>query len=911
MAVAILEGFAWGLLFSLWWKQPLMAAVAAIACASLGTQLAIASTTDAYDAFSLDAYHNAIPGRLLICVAVLAVDLLLGKYWLYPSPHCVNPFRTLEQPRTTKSTVRRTPWPVQKMFTRLLWQTCRESWKSILKVLSLSFGLIAVLMIPAYIQSTHDFLRALPFVALIPPALLGAMAFRADQQRDHRLFLATHAVKPRYVWFARHAIWLTVVIIMGLSIQLVARWVLQANLSNALNHFLGGGRGRSIFDLLGVRHYRFGPSQWTLVWQFQNVELTARAAILTAWSAFIAAYGIGQLGSMLLKQSLLSGFLAILFGLIIATWSVLMFMWEMNPLWFVLPIGLSAMLATWLRVPAWILGKNHLQRWLAPAATLLLPLIAIVSMVPATRMTQVNQPTPNYPFLREPLDISVRAFQDLEKRQKETQLKLERLGISLLHTSLLHNIDEVAVDGKSLEDFGVEDRALELFSSGNKDKLEPEDLKILNRFELAQQELFYEQNKAVIPAALEILNHPQVAIPRRPPYFSTTFFDLTHNLATLLDDDAQKLTAQGQLDEAWQRLKAIIPLKADFLFDSDRIDNYSNIIEWAQNPNQTSERLKRSIVELQALFDALPLPRDTILVQREYARKVLLGKEPPRDYGNPLPLLLHNLLGEQARSLSALDQLTVQALNYADAVVALSQGAYSDLGFHSGLTDNPRELLRIAPSSNLDANNEIVFRGDKNTATLANNLAQTYATSFLAAEQFGNSAELNYLLYSWMTGETYRRALLVQLALMAYQLDHGHYPETLAELTPNYLPEYIQDPFSDNGFEYRPQGLEYKLIGIGPKEISADTPMIWSVGQGNVQLKQNTPEEMFLRFRHPSSPATDAVSIPDDQFSPNYELRNTEIGTNARYVFPLPKIETPTAEESSVEEVDNTNTGQE
>src|SRR5690606_37796798 len=36
--IAVLEFLAWGLLFSLWWKHPLLAAVAAIAAASLGTQ---------------------------------------------------------------------------------------------------------------------------------------------------------------------------------------------------------------------------------------------------------------------------------------------------------------------------------------------------------------------------------------------------------------------------------------------------------------------------------------------------------------------------------------------------------------------------------------------------------------------------------------------------------------------------------------------------------------------------------------------------------------------------------------------------------------------------------------------------------------------------------------------------------
>jgi len=83
--VAVLEATAWGLLFSLCMKQPLLAAVSAIGAASFGAQLAIAATPTASHAFSIISYREAVPARLLMTLAVFAVDLWLAARWLKPA----------------------------------------------------------------------------------------------------------------------------------------------------------------------------------------------------------------------------------------------------------------------------------------------------------------------------------------------------------------------------------------------------------------------------------------------------------------------------------------------------------------------------------------------------------------------------------------------------------------------------------------------------------------------------------------------------------------------------------------------------------------------------------------------------------------------------------------------------------
>jgi len=61
------------------------------------------------------------------------------------------------------------------------------------------------------------------------------------------------------------------------------------------------------------------------------------------------------------------------------------------------------------------------------------------------------------------------------------------------------------------------------------------------------------------------------------------------------------------------------------------------------------------------------------------------------------------------------------------------------------------------------------------------------------------------------------RLLELQIALRAYRLQHGAYPETLQQLSPGILAQIPTDPFSDNqAFKYRTVGQKYLLYSIGP-----------------------------------------------------------------------------------------------
>ncbi|HZZ71743.1 MAG TPA: type II secretion system protein GspG [Pirellulales bacterium] len=70
-------------------------------------------------------------------------------------------------------------------------------------------------------------------------------------------------------------------------------------------------------------------------------------------------------------------------------------------------------------------------------------------------------------------------------------------------------------------------------------------------------------------------------------------------------------------------------------------------------------------------------------------------------------------------------------------------------------------------------------------------------------------------------GDCEARYGLAQLcvALAAYRLDHAAYPQTLAELIPQYLPQLPKDPFGGKDFQYASQADGYRVYSIGRNEV--------------------------------------------------------------------------------------------
>jgi hypothetical protein len=73
-------------------------------------------------------------------------------------------------------------------------------------------------------------------------------------------------------------------------------------------------------------------------------------------------------------------------------------------------------------------------------------------------------------------------------------------------------------------------------------------------------------------------------------------------------------------------------------------------------------------------------------------------------------------------------------------------------------------------------------------------------------------SSLNYP-NQYLRHETRYRALILQVALQAYYLEHGALPETLAELEGDYVTQLPTVPITGKAFEYKPQPAPDELVG--------------------------------------------------------------------------------------------------
>lgn len=83
--------------------------------------------------------------------------------------------------------------------------------------------------------------------------------------------------------------------------------------------------------------------------------------------------------------------------------------------------------------------------------------------------------------------------------------------------------------------------------------------------------------------------------------------------------------------------------------------------------------------------------------------------------------------------------------------------------------------------------------------------------------------------------------LIVSLALHAYKLDHGNYPEALSMLVPTYVPAVPSDPFAVGApLRYRRERSGYVLYSVGPDgEDNGGRPIINPQYKGDGRYEVN------------------------------------------------------------------------
>jgi len=495
-------------------------------------------------------------------------------------------------------------------------------------------------------------------------------------------------------------------------------------------------------------------------------------------------YAAGQLASLLVS----SGIVATLIGLVLAfvgySWSLAMAQLQLPSPLTVWPLALGMLAATAVFARGWLIDQRGLKLWLQTAATLGAFTALTLALIPELRLQGIPD---------QPLAFDVTAFQATLGPEARQTADLYRRAFETM-------ITRIELEDKRVAPSDDPDYKRELPNEIHARWMRGE-LSEVDREWLAV-------NQPSIDLALEANRRPTSAFvnvsletPAGGSMYSLVELlqlraiaragDLDGELAGFLDVFA----LANHLHPSWQAFYDAAGFERDTL-------NY--LLRWATQPGQTPERLRAARRALQAHLAKTPSLAGPIkLAYLESLNKL----DQPNNYYSKqslLAYLLDRLPWEQRRAKLLLTNWTNRHL---DQVEQYSQLMGPTVRKNlRGIFFDERPLLAIVATPALQSLNASEFG---------------YWTIDRALQRTANM-----------------RAAIVILELMAFRLEHGALPKALDELSSEELGRSLTDPFTDEPFEYFPNGFPIEVKRYMPigRQFELDLPVggpaLWSPGIG-------------------------------------------------------------------------------
>ncbi len=873
LGMSIFEATAWGTLFSLLLKRPLVAAIVTLVVGAIGVNVAVnTASSAAVPSANPAAYIDAVPLRCAIVLAVLGLSALVARGWLSPKSERIR--LALHPQRERFAAIRarmgalraRTSAPTDtprrsSMLARLLWQTWRESWKVLgVPIVLATLCLVAVMILHAAQSASEWFAAATIFFA---PALYGALAFSADQRRGQVKYLAEHAASPRFVWMSRQIVWLGTLVTLAVALSLLMVVVCIG---------LWQYRAQQGFRTIGVT---FRPTYFQLYGLL--IHSLTIATLITSLGIYglLAAYSIGQFCSMLLRSEILAGFLALVFAVVLSAWVALLFVWQLSGWLFLLPIIIGFMLATWLRTPAWVVGRNTWRAWVMPALVVAFSLAVVAVCLPEVRLNQIRHvPPPPLDGIGTVVTSSPEAEAFFKKRKAENEataaMYLKAAALlrrpvrnDLLKKWLKPEYEYAGSHPGTIDEYRIPEDQREAFLAAKR----------------KQMDMLFEQRQEAIKLAIEASKRPtcQFDFPAStilaPSYQVPNKRDIPGDVYEQLEDLLNTLIycdSKGNIggNASFEQLLAALRMSAHMRMGQPTVicihvlesgqKALKRIGAWAIAKDRTNEERRNAILQLQQLFrHQSSLGFGGFFEDERLIGDVISGKELPFVLSaKPVPIstylafLANRLPWERKRAFKALDLITKQNIHDGRELEAFIRSAVPRMNGFNTVQQWVRPTYQPAWVTEQPA----------------------AATSYLVRLEYEARVPVNELFRSECEVATWRRATLIKIALIMYRHDHGEYPATLAGLVPTYLKHEPLDPYSMQSFSYRPLGLDAPLSSYADSvvEIDAHAPLFWSVGPNNVRLIRHEPVRRAGDAEHHEA------TIPELKLSGGYTLDPSE-----------------------------------
>lgn len=243
--------------------------------------------------------------------------------------------------------------PSARLLRRLVWEEARNARHLLL--VYLPAAALSLLVSDFVWQRFSVPLREL--IVVFTPVFLGTFVFHGSHAGHIFRFYAERGVAPGMVWLGKHLVWIPATALMLVALFAIDHVVSQY-LSSAPN----------VGTFLSQLARTFDP----------YAAMRPSVVIPTIVLVALSLYGAGQFASLFVRSPVTATVLAIVMGLPVYGWHLLLFAGQVSPiLAAMLPVALFV--ATYLRTPNWMLERSTWLDWLnLTAVTGLLIALAIL-----------------------------------------------------------------------------------------------------------------------------------------------------------------------------------------------------------------------------------------------------------------------------------------------------------------------------------------------------------------------------------------------------------------------------------------------------------------------------------------------------------------------------------------------------
>ncbi len=811
--------FLWCAFFSLLTRHTLTSACLG-AVASLASVYALISLPGSPESYlqavtRWEWFVSLLWRAAVFLVALLAVDLLLTRWWLQrPLPTVWGWWRQRRGRLTWVSKrqwarVATEPqavpgwWRRLTRLTRLEWRRAKTPAFLTLVGVLLVFGLVGWFDDRRWDRNWP----VLALLALVAPTVLGVFSFDRSHRDADRSFLGERGVSPALVLLSKQLVWApTVLVTTGLAVVLATAGAAavagepEAGWSKLLAETLWGFTSlfrASLWSWNRVLWSRLSPAT-TLNEPFW-VGGALLFGALRAVPVLLLAYAVSQLVAALVRNVVV----ALLLAWLLASQSVVLCVATPLPTkWAAWGLTAAVLVGAAVWCDEWLSGRPWSRRRVVRLLTWLgVPALFVVS----TGWCHSLWSVPALPVRFEPEDVPQAATSDELATGREYRRLAKRLAAAQRSAALRKR--RLSYSWQPLP---------------------------------AQTSRWLEERRPLLDELLACTRRPGCALldpatageedawEQMDPRRSSRLGPLVRVLLLW----ARQAETEGQLAMALERYQAALRLCRHFaqkgtswqyvLGRSLTECVYYYLSGWAAHPDQTDQLLRRAAEVVEREAARWPSVAAPVGVELKLALNSLEGRAVKKPGTSRHPTSRPRLFRWRARRQA----LTYFSISY-DWLRDLAEGLQRpEFSFAVWVCEANHQWDRVWTG----------WRGLSEPSWFAFFFSQPPGrTDWWRREPFRLADyRLDQLARTAVSCEARRRALKLTLALVRYQRRHGTLPDRLDELVPEFLDRVPLDPWTGQSFGYCPRGLPGPVVPTPgttvPTLLPEGHPFLWSPG---------------------------------------------------------------------------------